>query len=172
MKLDKRHLVGSLMLLVASIVYNVWVFTRPAEGTAAAVSAQGTTGVAPFSPEGRVDAVAVVDITQLPAPPDVTLDTPPNWPRDPFADMRRRPEPEVVDVLDAPPAAEPNPVVTSILFSPSRRLAMIDGQVVRVGDVVSGVKVVEILRTAVIVESALGGRRSLSLTPPETARSR
>ena len=171
MKLDKRHLVGSLILLIGSIVYNVWVFTRPADGTSAAAEAQAP-GVALFAQAGAGEAVPVADLTQLPPLPDVTLDTSPEWPRDPFADMRRRPEPETVEVQAPPPEAEPDPVVASILYSSSRRLAMIDGRVVRVGDVVSGVKVVEILRNAVIVESTFGGRRTLSLTSPKTAPTR
>jgi hypothetical protein len=170
-KLDKRHLAVSLVLLVGSIVYNVWVFTRPDDAVSPAGGAQASSGVASFAQEAGVGAAPVADLTQLPALPDVTLDRLPEWPRDPFMDMRREPEPVVVEVQDSTPVAEPDPVVASILYSASRRLAMIDGRVVRAGDVVGGVKVVEILRNAVIVESAVGGRRTLSMRHPETATS-
>ena len=172
MKLDKRHLVVSFVLLIGSIVYNVWVFTRPAAGTSAAAGAQVSSGAALVAQEGNAGTVPIVDLTQPPVLPDVTLDKLPEWPRDPFVGMRRQPAPEIVDVRDPTPAAEPDPIVASILYSSSRRLALIDGRVVRAGDEVSGVRVVEILRNAVIVESAFGGRRTLSLTPPGTVPSR
>jgi len=165
-KFDRRHLVASLVLLVGSIVYNVWVFTRPE--TTVTRPPDVAAGVAPVSAGAPADA-APVDLTQLPALPDVALDRLPEWPRDPFANVRTPPEAVVAEQPSGPaPEAtpDPDPVVASILYSSDRRAAMIDGRVVRVGDVVGRAKVVEILPRAVVVESADRGRRTLELKAP------
>jgi len=85
-----------------------------------------------------------------PAPVDVT--NPPEWIRNPLARV------EAV-VSEAPP----DPVVGSILFSRQRRVALVDGRIVTVGDEVGIGRVVDIERDAVIVETAEGGRRRLEL---------
>lgn len=170
MKLDKRHLIVSLALLIGSIIYNVWVFTRPAAGRPG-VTAGVAVDAAASAPASGTAGSAPVDPAQVKPPADVALDRLPAWPRDPFANPRP-PQPLVVDTATAPePAPEPDPEVASILYATDRRLAMINGRVVRVGDTLAGSNVVDILPNAVIIESPERGRRTLALRPPGGRRS-
>jgi len=166
MKLDKRHLVAALALLVGSIIYNVWVFTRPPAGASAA-----GTPIAPIADTAAPAAGAPVVAAQLnPSQvtplPEVELDRLPEWRRNPFANPRA---PEAAVVTAAPaPIQEADPVVATILYSTDRRLAMVDGRIVRVGDRLGDATIIDIVPDAVIVESPARGRRSLSLRPTGT----
>jgi hypothetical protein len=166
-KLDKRHLIGSIILMVVAIGYNVWVFTRPAENANAGRALEPPPGgVMPL--QAGADAAAVaVDATQVPPPPDVALDRRPQWPRDPFASLRA-PQPEVVADTTAAPAPPPDadPVVASILYSEARRLAVMNGRIVREGEQVGPDRIVSILPGGVVLESASKGRRTLALRAP------
>ena len=171
MKLDKRHLVASVALLVASIIYNVWVFTRPSRATVAANAAAAdalaqAASVASPLPSGSTGPLAV-DPAQITPLPDVEIDRLPEWPRDPFADQRPQ-EPVFAEAGVPEPVAveDPDPVVASILYSASRRLATLDGRIVRVGDKIGNATVVDILPSAVIIESPERGRRTLTMRPP------
>lgn len=165
MKFDKRHLIASLALLVGSIVYNVWVFTRPAADTRTGpvTSVAAVDAPAPSVPGGSIPAT--VDPAQVKPLPDVALDRSPEWPRDPFASLRQAPAIAQTDVPAPVQIEEPDPVVASILYSSDRRLAMIDGRVARIGDVVGGAKIIDILPNAVIIESPRRGQRTLTLRP-------
>lgn len=176
MKLDKRHLVVSFVLLVGSIIYNVWVFTTPPSRTAER-SGTAAPGAPPTVSEvGARHAsplpVDPVDPSQVPALPDIALDRPPEWPRDPFANPRAV-RPVVVEIeaeaLAPAPPPDVDPVVASILHSATRRLAVVDGRIVRIGDAVGTATVVDILPKAVIVESPARGRRTIELRLPQTA---
>ena len=167
MKLGKGHLVASVALLVGAILYNVWVFTRPATPVGVNATALGPVNVpAPIaSADGRLETQ--FDPTQIKPLPDVALDRQPEWPRDPFLNLRSaRPVPIMADA--PPPVAEaaPDPVVASILYSADRRLATVDGRIVRVGDQVGDAVVVDILPNAVVIESPDRGRRTLTMAPP------
>jgi hypothetical protein len=169
-KLDKRHLIAAVTLLVGSIIYNVWVFTRPASGTSPAGAPVATFAAAPAPSGGAAAASAPLDPAKVKPLPDVELDRLPDWPRNPFANLRPQ-EPAVVDAV-APerPSAVPkaDPVVATILYSTDRRLAMVDGRIVRVGDRLGDATIVDIVPNAVIIESPDRGRRSLTLRPPGT----
>jgi hypothetical protein len=108
----------------------------------------------------------------LPALADVELDRVPQWGRDPFEDMHE--VPEVVEAAPAPPppAVEADPVVASILYSTGRRLAVIDGRIVRPSDRVGGATVIDILPKAVVLEFAEGDRRTVELQAPTTRKGR
>ena len=163
MTLDKRHMGISLALLVAAAMYNLWVFT-----------ASGPRIAAP-QPGGPVQALpgqptpnngGPIDPAQVKALTDVALDRVPEWPRNPFENMRPKAA-EVIEVVEDTPAPapppEPDPVVGTILYSPDRRAAVIDGHVVRIGDMVGTSRIVDILPRAVIVDSSDRGRRTLAL---------
>lgn len=166
MKLDRRHLIAALTLLVGSIIYNVWVFTRPASGTSPAGPPVDTFAAAPAPSGGAPAAFAPLDPAQVKPLPDVELDRLPDWPRNPFANLR--PQEPVVDVAAAIVVPDADPVVATILYSAARRLAMVDGRIVRVGDRLGDATIVDIVPNAVIIESADRGRRSLTLRPPGT----
>jgi hypothetical protein len=166
-KLDKRHLIAALTLLVGSIIYNVWVFTRPARGTAPSGTPVVTFAEAPAPPGGAPAASGPLDPAQVKPLPDVELDRLPGWPRNPFANLQPQ-EPVVVEAAAPILVPEADPVVATILYSTDRRLAMVDGRIVRVGDKVGDATIVDIVPNAVIIESPDRGRRSLTLRPPGT----
>jgi hypothetical protein len=170
MKLDKRHMAGSLAILGCAITYNVWVFTRPA-GRPAGGAAAGD--IMAEAPSVAGDARVAIDTTAIPALADVATDRMPEWPRDPF-ENRHEPA-EVIGGAAAPapaPAIEPDPVVTSILYSTGRRLAVIDGRIVRPGERAGGGTVLDILPKAVVLELPDGDRRTVELQAPTTGARR
>jgi hypothetical protein len=64
----------------------------------------------------------------------------------------------------APEVAQPfDAVLGTILYSPDRKLAIIDNQIVAVGDEVRGAKIVEITPAAVMLRDAQGRLRQLTL---------
>jgi hypothetical protein len=110
-----------------------------------------------------------VDPTTLPAPPDVELARAPQWSRNPF----QRAPPFRVEVVATPAIDiidEPDMVVASILHSPQRRLAVVNGRIVGAGDRVGGSTILEIQPRAIIVESSRGVRRTVELHFPLTTR--
>jgi hypothetical protein len=170
-KLGRRELILSLAALAAAVVYNIWVFTRRADTVIA--RQQAAVDVAPLEnrggpPNAGPAGAPAVDPMQVPPLPDIGLDRLPEWPRDPFANLRAAPP--VVEAADETPAPAPeaDPVVASILYSADRRFAMINGRITRVGDEVGGAVVVDIQPNAVVIESPLRGRRTLPLRTPRT----
>jgi hypothetical protein len=59
----------------------------------------------------------------------------------------------------APP---PDANVESILYGPDRRLAIVDGRIVTIGDYIGSSRIVDITQTAVIVVDGRGGRAQLA----------
>ena len=168
MNVGKPHLFGSVGLLAAAVAYNVWVFTRPATTATAATArpAEVTNAEAVGT-----QAPAAPDLSQLEPLPDVALDRAPVWPRDPFFDSRPKPAPVSEPIAAAPVAPEAELVVATILHSADRRVAMVNGRIVRVGDSIGSAKVVDILPDAVVVDSPRG-RRLLSVRPAGAVRQR
>jgi hypothetical protein len=164
MQLDRRHLIGSAVLLAGSIVYNVWVFWGPASEDSASASASRP-AVEGQASSGASGAPAPIDPRQIPPPPAVDLTLTPEWSRDPFrvtGDIPLPPAP-----ADAPPAGveAPEPVVGAILFSPERRLAIVNGTTVGIGDRIDAGVIVDITRDAILVRHDSGGQvRQLTLT--------
>lgn len=164
MTLDKRHMAGSLVVLACAIAYNVWVFTRPA--SRAAVDEAAEMIAAPTSAGATAGEATAIDPAQVPALTDVSTDRLPEWPRDPFENLHQMPLVlEPVPAIAAP-VVEPDPVVASILYSPGRRLAVIDGRIVRPGDRAGRAKVIDILPKAVVLERSDGDRRVVELRGP------
>lgn len=133
-----------------------------AGGPAQSSRAPGGAGVEP-SP-------AVEDPARIVAPTPVDLTTEPGWARDPFAAVREPVAPEPAPAVAATPA--PLPVVQTILFSPGRNVALVDGRIVKPGDRVGEGRVAEIGRDAVVVESPDGRRTSLALRRPPDGQKR
>jgi hypothetical protein len=171
MTLDKRHMTASVLMLVGAIAYNVWIFTRPATRLAAAAAPADIMG-APSTDSDGGERTAGIDLAQASVLPDVEIDRSPTWRRDPFADLRAMPEKVEATPVAPAPVVQADPVVASILYSTGRRLAVIDGQIVRPNDRVAGAIVVDILPKAVVLESAEGERRTVDLQAPMTRRGR
>lgn len=162
MKLDNRHLRVSLALLVGSILYNVWVYTRPAKST----SPRPLLAVAMVPDAAQPPPVAPVDPSTIVAPPALDLRTAPSWARDPFASLRQAAaERPGAATAATNPSAVAEPVVRTILFSSQRSVAFIDGHIVRVGDHISAGAVAEITRDAVVIEMPSGERKRVPLRP-------
>jgi hypothetical protein len=164
MKLGKTHLVASLAMVAASIAYNVWVFTRPARRSAPVTSPVPfvENGVASGPVVTGEETVASIDPTTVAPPPDVDLSSAPEWRRNPFATAwQQRADTAIVPAVQID--AEPDLVVGSILHSADRRLAVVNGRIVRAGDRVGSSTIVDIQPRAVIVESSRGVRRHLEL---------
>ena len=162
MKLDKRHMGVSVVALVGSIVYNVWVFTGSGAKTARPAASAPVEALPSTQPSSS--GTAPVDPGQVKPLPDIALDRVPEWPRNPFENANQAPE-VVAAAEAAAPVPEADPVVATILYSSDRRAAVIDGHIVRIGDMVGTSKVVDILPKAVIVDSPDRGRRTLEMKP-------
>jgi hypothetical protein len=166
-------MVASVIMLVGSILYNVWVFTGGSSPSTRNQVATAPGDIAP-SPDAPSNPRGPLNPAEVHALRDVELDQRPEWPRNPFENLRQKPV-EVVEVQEeeAPPppapAPPPDPVIASILYSSDRRAAMIDGHIVRIGDTLPAGKVVDILPKAVIVESFEHGRRTFEMKPPSSA---
>lgn len=89
----------------------------------------------------------------------VDVMTAPQWTRDPFATQSR-------PVSDRPAApTQPDPVVSSILFSTGRRVAIVDGRIVRPGDRV-GTGVVRSIESDAVVIAGPDGERRVAIARP------
>lgn len=158
MKLGRKHLVASLVVLGASVAWNIWVFTKPAATGAASGGPQFEQPPVSGAPE-----VPSIDPATIPPPPQLDLTREPAWARNPFAHASAAPAPDTS--APSPPAsvaAPVLPVLGAILFSDARKSAIIDGRIVGVGDRVRGGVVVSIARDAVIIELASGERIRLT----------
>ena len=85
--------------------------------------------------------------------------------------------PAVAGPRVAPRPAEPAPVpfdaaLGSILYSPDRKLAIVNGRIVAPGDEVNGARIVDITSSTVLLRDAQGRLRSLTLAaaPPSSSR--
>lgn len=169
------HLRLALVALAAAALYNVWHFAlrdRATPATPASIqaqlareSAEASLIVAPsVGPAAPASSSAAPDPLAMPAPPRIDLSAPLSLARDPFlfGDESRQAEAPVA----APIAAAPLPSVRSVLFSASRRLALVDGRVVGIGEPVGGYTVVDIERDAVVFGTPAGARVRVSLHEP------
>ena len=153
MTIRPAHLTFALAALAAAVLYNVWYFVlRPAEPAASRRAIEQPLVGAPGATPG---GAAVRDPLSIPAPPAVDLASAPSWRRDPFlfGDESRTVARPVVRV------AEPaRPSVRTILFSANRRLAIVDGRIVGVGDAVGAYTVADIEKGAVVFSAPSGAR--------------
>jgi hypothetical protein len=153
MMIRRTHLTLALAALAAAVLYNVWYFVLRPAAPAASRPAIGQTLVG--TPSAAQGGPAALDPLSIPAPPAVDLASAPSWGRDPFlfGDESRAVVRPVV------PMAEPaRPSVRTILFSANRRLAIVDGRIVGVGDAAGAYTVVEIEKGAVVFSAPSGER--------------
>jgi hypothetical protein len=177
MTFDRRR-VMLWVVLVVSTMYTSYTFisrrsaasrVRPAAAAQPAPAAQSTSA-APASPDAA--APAPVNVVSPPAPPlaqsELTA-----WraklgsgERDPFftlaeIDAMNRPV-AAPRPVEAPPPAPATYIVKLIMMQGSEGRALIDGRVVRTGDMIGDERVVEIVPDAVVLERGRS-RRSLPL---------
>ena len=98
---------------------------------------------------------------QAPRTQMVDVTTVPEWTRDPFA---AHPRAEAERPVAA--AAQPAPVVNSVLFSSGRRVALVDGRVVRPGDRVRAGVIRSIEPDAVVIQEPDGRVRRFEIERP------
>lgn len=162
MKLGRKHLIASIVVLAASVAWNIWVFSKPAPR--GSVSGASRLEQPPNSGPSTADGlVPSIDPATIAPPPPLDLTRAPAWARNPFAHPGAATAPGTSS--PSPPAPAPVtaiPVLGAILFSDARKSAIIDGRIVGVGDRVQGGLVVSIARDAVVVELASGERIRLA----------
>jgi hypothetical protein len=113
-------------------------------------------------------AVIAVRVVKPIVPPRVAAAA--NPPPAPVAQLRRAqpPQREGTAPREGQPRPEPAPLpfdaeLGTILYSPDRKLAIIDGRIVQPDDDVRGARIVDITPTAVLLQDAGGRLRRLSL---------
>ena len=152
MTVRRGHLTLALAALAAAVLYNVWYFVlRPA----ASVSSRAAAERPLAGPAAAMPGDAAVDPLTIPAPPAIDLASAPAWRRDPFLfgdETRSVARPAV----PAPAAARPS--VRTILYSAGRRLAIVNGRIVGVGDAVGDYTVSDIEKDAVVFRASSGDR--------------
>jgi hypothetical protein len=163
MKLQRRHLKIVLGLLALALLYNLWSFFGRRASTTGPSPAPLLSGP---TPAAGAPAPPAIDPTTIPAPPVVDLKTTPSWVRDPFLRAGETRDETMAQVSLLAPPTEPDPVVHSILFSPQRKLAVIQGRIYKVGDRVGNAEIVDIERVAVVIRTATGERRRVELQSP------
>ena len=149
----RTHLTLALAALAAAVIYNVWYFVvRPSAPVASRPAAEQPLLAAAGPP--RAGAVPLDPLT-IPAPPPIDAAAAPSWRRDPFlfGDETR----DVARPVAQAQAPVP-PTVRTILYSASRRLAIVDGRIVGVGDAVGDYTVAAIEKDAVVFATPSGNR--------------
>ena len=153
MTIRRTHLTIALAALAAAVTYNVWYFVlRPSAAVVSRPAAeQPLLGASGPSRSGAIS----LDPLTIPAPPPVDMASAPSWRRDPFlfGDETRDVARPVVQAQ-----APVLPTVRTILYSASRRLAIVDGRIVGVGDAVGDYTVADIEKGAVVFAAPSGGR--------------
>ena len=161
MKVRKSHLRLALFALGAAVLYNLWSFVLrpgPQAGSRETLEQPLLESTTPVP-----GASAQLDPATIPAPPDVDMSTVPVFGRDPFLFGNESRSVALAAVRQRP---EPDPTVRSILFSSTRRLAIVDGQIVSVGDTVGTYTVSAIEQGAVVFTTSTGERRRVSVHAP------
>lgn len=142
----------------------------PAPARPTPVAPARPTPVAPAGPTPEAPARGATPVTPARQPPPAA--------RPPVAAPVVRPPVPREEPAPAPPAvtvppvirrpAEPPPVpfdavLGTILYSPGRKFAIVNGRIVGPGDVVNGARIVDITPTTVLLRDAQGRTRSLTL---------
>jgi hypothetical protein len=167
MKLGKGHLVASLVMTALATIYAVWSFTSPRTSASPSAAEPST----PVTPPPAVAGAAVappIDPMQIPPVPDIALDVLPEWPRNPFVPSASllAPPPAIEVAPAAEPETLPDVVVSAILYSSTRRVAMVGGRRVRIGDRLGNETVVDIAPNSIVLESPAGDRRTVERRAP------
>lgn len=169
MKLGRKHLIASLAVLLASVIWNVWVFMQATPSRPGASDLDSQQPLIPQGPTAGGPGGAIgppIDPMSIAPPPPLDLAREPVWPRNPFANSPAVGVPPPATGLLQPEPAPALPVVDVIMYSErGSKSAIIDGRIVGAGDRINGGVVVSIARDAVIVQLTSGERLRLPLHP-------
>ena len=154
MKVQKSHLRIAVFVLAAAVIFNIAMYLRPSVRPAGQPRPQAPLIASTAPVAGAVDPLTIR------APLDVDLARVPGFARDPFLFGNESRE---MRIVRAARAIGSDPLVRSILVSSSRRLAIVDGKIVSVGDQVGAYKVAEIEQRAVVFTLASGERRRVNV---------
>ena len=141
---------------------HLWSAPTPVTRVAPNAAARGRGPVSAAPPAPRVATPpAVVNRPPVVTPPPAVVNRPPV-----VAGPPARAEPSPARAKPAPPPEVALPfdaVLGTILYSPDRKLAIIDSRIVGVGDEVRGARVIEISSATVMLRDAQGRLRRLTL---------
>jgi len=124
------------------------------------------TAARPSVPAAQPPATAPVLRESAPPPAAAASAVPPAAPEQRVAAPPARPAPEPARRARDPRQELALPFDASletILYSPERRLALVDGRIVQIGDVVRGARITEITETTVLLRDASNRLRSIAL---------
>lgn len=153
----------------APVVARPAVQSPPASLPVARADTSADTGRPRLPPLPPVSASAQVPAPVLPRARATELLPPVTRDVQPSAVAPRRPsERRTVTPVDIPLPFEA--ALGTILYSPERKLAIIDGSIVQIGDDVRGARVVDITQTAVLLRDAKGQLRQLTVGRPVAGR--
>jgi hypothetical protein len=157
MRMRRSHLHIALAVLAAAVLFNVWSFMKPAARTTGPQRQQ--TARETDAPPTTAGAEAIDPLT-IPAPPEIDMSRVPSTARDPFlfGDETRDQRLQTAQVAETP-----DPMVRSILFSATRKAAMIEHRMVSIGDSVGSLMLTDIERDAVVFITSTGERRRVLL---------
>ncbi|MCX6552763.1 MAG: hypothetical protein NTY02_17470 [Acidobacteria bacterium] len=158
MKVQKSHLRIAVFILAVAVLYNLWYFFGPnARPAGPPMQPQ------PILPQQTAAGPAATDPASIPAPAAIDVSRGPTWTRDPFLFGNESRESVRRTALQNPSSY---PVVRSILFSSSRRLAIVDGRIMGVGDTIGAYTVADIQPGSVVFTIAGGERRRVDVYGP------
>lgn len=155
MKVQRSHLRLALVVLVAAVIFSIVGYLRPGARPAARPGPSAPPLIATAPAAGTVDPMTI------PGPLDVDLARAPLVARDPFLFGDENREMSLAPVAQV--SLGPDPQVRSILYSSTRRLAIVGGRIVGVGDQIGAYRVAEIEPGAVVFTLPTGERRRFSV---------
>lgn len=165
MKVKKSHLQIGLLLLGVAIVWSVASYLKPSARPGAPPQRGSEPLLGAETPARHGQERGAIDPLSIPAPPVLDMTSAPSWGRDPFLFGH---EYRQLTIAAPVQVASASPIVRSILFSASRRVALIDSRVVGIGDRVGAFTVTDIERSAVTFSLPSGERRRVGIHGPSS----
>ena len=168
MKLERRHLIIVIVILVLVVLWRITssLTSRAAPAVQSQMplisSANPQSAKAAAQPSTPAPAPGN-DLTAIPAPPGVDLAAAPIFSGDPFLGPGESRAVQVAQTTEPQPVG-PDPVLRSILYSATRRMALVGNRIVKVGDAVSTGTIVEITRDAIVIRTPTGEMRRVQVS--------
>ena len=137
---------GLYLFLVAAIIFGIYSFTQPRKKVASTNTAE---------PETQTEMAAIGSAPEVPT--DINVNDSTAWGEDPFRKDRGQPQPlrhdsRTGEHIAAATPATPHWELSAILFNPTTPMAILNGQMVKIGDMVGLAKVVSIDQKKVVLQ--------------------